>query len=293
MVVFLAVVRDGSFGRAATSLLISQPAVSERIAGLERTVGTDLFARGNRGATLTPAGERLLPYAQRTVGLLEQAVQAVRSPDHPLRLRVAVHTTFAHRAIPMILEALEDHPRVVKFRDAHSDEIVTMLLDGVADVGFVLPGTRPRGLRFVPLPADPVICVCAPTHALATSTTVSRSLLGEHYLALNAWGTDAAKFIEELDRSGFPEWRRRECSDASTAIRLARHHGHVALVAESAADDDLAAGTLVRLDLRPAPRWTVPLAIAHRERDGDDPVVQALEKAARRSTSTRRQVVPT
>jgi hypothetical protein len=32
---------------------------------------------------------------------------------------------------------------------------------GVVDVGFVLPGTPPRGLRFVALPADPVICVCA------------------------------------------------------------------------------------------------------------------------------------
>jgi DNA-binding transcriptional LysR family regulator len=289
MIVFLAVVRDGSFGRAATSLLISQPAVSERIAGLERSVGVDLFTRGNRGAALTPAGERLVPYAQRTVDLLDEAAQSVRSPDRPARLRVAVHATFAHRAIPMVLEATEDLLRSVKFRDAHSDEIMAMLLDGVADVGFVLPGTRPRGLRFVPLPTDPVICVCAPSHRLAASTTVSMATLADHDLAFNAWGTEAAKFVGELKRSGFPEWRWRDCSDASTAIRLARHHGHIALVAESAAADDLAAGTLSRLALRPAPRWTVPLAIAYRERDRDDPVVVALNKVARRLTTSRRR----
>jgi len=288
MVVFLAVVRDGSFGRAATSLLISQPAVSERIVRLERIVGVELFTRGNRGAALTPAGERLVPYAQRTVDLLGEAAQAVRSVEHPPRLRVAVHATFAHRAIPIVLEAIDGLPQTVKFRDAHSDEILAMLLDGVADVGFVLPGTPPRGLRFVALPADPVICVCAPSHHLASRTTVPLAALAEHFLAFNAWGTEAARFVANLQRSGVPEWRWRECSDASTAIRLARHHGHVALVAASAATDDLGAGTLVQLDLRPAPKWTVPLAIAHRQRDRDDPTIIALQKTARRLTSPRR-----
>src|SRR5580658_6900705 len=140
MAVFLAVVREGSFGRAAATLFVSQPAVSERVVRLERSLGTALFTRGNRGAVLTPAGERLLPYAQRTLDLLEEAGDAVRSPEGPPRLRVAVHATFAHRAIPIVVEAVERLPRTLKFRDAHSEEIITMLLDGVVDVGFVLPG---------------------------------------------------------------------------------------------------------------------------------------------------------
>jgi len=61
MSVFLAVVREGSFGRAATTLLLSQPSVSERGARLEQIVGARLFDRNNRGAILTPAGQRLLP----------------------------------------------------------------------------------------------------------------------------------------------------------------------------------------------------------------------------------------
>jgi DNA-binding transcriptional LysR family regulator len=287
MTVFLSVVREGSFGRAATSLLISQPAVSERIVRLERIVGAELFIRGNRGAALTPAGERLLPYAHRVIDLLGEAAEAVRSVEQPPRLRVAVHATFAHRAIPIVVEALDQLPRTVKFRDAHSDQVVAMLLDGVADVGFVLPATPPRGLRLVALPADPVICVCAPSHELAMSPTVTLGALAHHYVALNAWGTDAAKFVASLRRRGLPEWRARECSDASTVIRLARHHDHVGLVAESAAIDELDGGTLIRLDLRPASRWTVPLAIAYRRRDHDDPVILALREAVRQRTGSR------
>src|SRR6476646_2221383 len=106
MTVFLAVVKAGSFGRAATTLLLSQPSVSERIVRLERVVGTRLFDRNNRGATLTAAGLRLLPYAQRTVTLVEEAADAVRSEERPPWLRVTVHSTFSHRAIPLIIDAL-------------------------------------------------------------------------------------------------------------------------------------------------------------------------------------------
>ena len=105
MSVFLTVVREGSFGRAASALLLSQPSVSERIVGLERDLGARLFDRGSRGTTLTPAGERLLPYAHRTLALLEEAAGAVGAVDQPARLRVAVHSTFSHRAVPFVLTA--------------------------------------------------------------------------------------------------------------------------------------------------------------------------------------------
>ena len=67
--VFLAVERQGSFSRAASELLVSQPAVSERIRHLERVVGTEVFERTTRGASLTPAGEQLLPFAKRCAAI--------------------------------------------------------------------------------------------------------------------------------------------------------------------------------------------------------------------------------
>jgi DNA-binding transcriptional LysR family regulator len=282
MDVFLAVVREGSFGRAATTLFVSQPSVSDRILRLERTVGTQLFVRNNRGATLTPSGQRFLPYAQRTVDLVHEAAEAARSEEQPQELRVAVHSTFAHRAIPLVVDALADLPRVLRFRDAHSDEIVAMLLDSVTDIGFVLPATPARGLRYVALAADPVVCVCSPTHALASKRSIWLEGLADHYVALNVWGTEAARFVDRLDRAGVPAWRRRECSDANTALRLARSHDHIAFVTTSAAAEDLAAGTLVRRNVQPAPRWTVPLAIAYHERNRADPAVVAIRATARR-----------
>src|ERR1700733_8304474 len=80
---FLAVVREKSFGRAASRLLVSQPTVSERVARIERCVGEDLFVRGPRGVSLTASGERLRPYAERILGLMDEAVETVGFTGEP------------------------------------------------------------------------------------------------------------------------------------------------------------------------------------------------------------------
>src|SRR5512145_1575812 len=67
----------GSFTRAARSLHLVQPALSQQIAALERELGVPLFHRGARGVRLTEAGERLLPYVRRILGELERAQQAL------------------------------------------------------------------------------------------------------------------------------------------------------------------------------------------------------------------------
>lgn len=281
MAMFLSVVKEGSFGRAAATLMVSQPAVSERMARLERALGTAVFTRSTRGVTLTASGERLMPYAERTIRLLDEAAEVVRLADRPTPVRIAVHTTFAHRAVPIVFEAFDREHRNVKVRDAHSDEIVTMLLDGVIDIGFVLPGARPAGLQFERLPDDPIVAICAPSHPMAHRQAVTLKALAEHRVALNRWGSGADRFVEQLVAAGVPDEHLTECSDGATAVRLARLHGHIALVTKSIAEEDLDAGRVAELALRPRPRWTVPLALAYRKADRATPTVTALQDALR------------
>src|SRR5437763_8454374 len=70
-----AVAREGSFGRAATSLGYTQSAISQQIATLERSVGERLLERpgGPRAVTLTEAGAPLLRHAEAIVARLEAA----------------------------------------------------------------------------------------------------------------------------------------------------------------------------------------------------------------------------
>jgi DNA-binding transcriptional LysR family regulator len=78
-----------SFSGAAAGLGVSQPAVSQAVARLERALGIRLFERTSREVQLTDAGKVLLPYASsllaHSAAFTEQASQLVE-PDQAMRI---------------------------------------------------------------------------------------------------------------------------------------------------------------------------------------------------------------
>jgi len=86
---FVAVAEELNFGRAATRLYLSQPALSRQIRGLERLVGCDLLRRTTHRVELTLAGEALLDRARRLLSDLDDAVFVTRSVGGDLERRLA------------------------------------------------------------------------------------------------------------------------------------------------------------------------------------------------------------
>ncbi len=104
--VFEAVARLGGMSRAAGELAMVQSNVTARIRQLEFDLGTALFSRHARGVTLTPAGQRLLPYAVRVRQLLIEARQAALddgTPKGPLTLGCLESTAAIHLA-PLLVD---------------------------------------------------------------------------------------------------------------------------------------------------------------------------------------------
>ena len=87
---FVTVVEQGSLSGAARLLRLGQPTLSRRIGELEEAIGENLFERGSGGVTLTQAGEKLLPAAQRMAEWAHQAEQNIsqktRLPEGKIRI---------------------------------------------------------------------------------------------------------------------------------------------------------------------------------------------------------------
>jgi acetyl esterase/lipase len=86
---FVAVAEELNFGRAATRLFLSQPALSRQIRGLERLVGCDLLRRSTHGVELTLAGDALLDRARSLLHGVDDAVSATRAVGGELAGRLA------------------------------------------------------------------------------------------------------------------------------------------------------------------------------------------------------------
>ena len=83
LLTFSAVARTGGITRAAEELNTVQSNVTQRVKALEAEIGAALFERHSRGMTLTGAGRRLLPYAQRMAALSREAMLAARDDGEP------------------------------------------------------------------------------------------------------------------------------------------------------------------------------------------------------------------
>lgn len=78
---FLTIVETGSLVRASEKLNVTQSTVTARLRGLEEVLGQTLLNRHKSGATLTPAGTKLLRYAEVMTGLWRQARQETSLPE--------------------------------------------------------------------------------------------------------------------------------------------------------------------------------------------------------------------
>jgi DNA-binding transcriptional LysR family regulator len=140
LVTFSTVARTGGITRAANELNTVQSNVTQRVKALEAEVGTPLFERHSRGMTLTGAGRRLLPYAQRMAALSREAMLAARDdgePKGPLAIG-SMETTAAVRLPSLLAEFHRRFPAVqLSLRTAPTADLVAAVLDGTLDGAFV------------------------------------------------------------------------------------------------------------------------------------------------------------
>ena len=138
--VFAAVARLGGMNRAAAALHTVQSNVTARIQALEADVGCILLERHSRGVSLTPAGQRLLPYADRVVRLLTDARQAARDDGVPGGILTigSLETTAALRLTPLLTRYAADNPQVdLVLRTGTTRELVAEVLEQRVDGAFV------------------------------------------------------------------------------------------------------------------------------------------------------------
>src|SRR5258708_10745076 len=105
---FLWVVTLGSFRAAGEKLNTTQPAISQRIAQLEREVGVKLLNRDHRVASPTPSGRQLMVYAEKLIGLRSEMMTEV-SDRSAMRgvLRLGVAEAIQHTLLSRLIKHLD------------------------------------------------------------------------------------------------------------------------------------------------------------------------------------------
>jgi LysR family transcriptional regulator, nitrogen assimilation regulatory protein len=139
---FVSVVEAGSFSRAASTIHVAQPALSQQIAQLEEQLGVSLLLRSARGVRPTAAGEVFYREASSILKRLQQLPGILRSGAEPAKgiVRLGMSSTFLTTAPMAFMEQCKiDLPQVV-LRMAVSDSptIKRRVSEHELDLGLVL-----------------------------------------------------------------------------------------------------------------------------------------------------------
>ncbi|MDB5414904.1 MAG: DNA-binding transcriptional regulator, LysR family [Rubritepida sp.] len=194
---FRSVAEQGGFTAAAAQLCMSQSAVSQAVALLERTLNAPLLVRGRDGATLTPVGLAALAEARSALAAVERlAACTVDSRSLSGTLRIGVVQSAAVRLLPVWLRRLRaEHPAIrVTLYEGTDPEIMGWVLAGVVEVGITSLTHADLVARAVF--EDDYVAVIPEGHALAGQASVGLRQLDGQRMLLSAGGCET--LIEEL-----------------------------------------------------------------------------------------------
>lgn len=262
---FHSVATLGGFRRAAESLLIAQPAVSQQVRRLELELGVSLFDRDQRPVALTPAGERLFAHAERIL------IDTATVEADMRRYSTEGADTVAIGAM-QYLTLLELPDLLVRFRKAHPEVVVTLTVGNSGELETLLRQRHielaiahvdehqtPPGLLAQPLRQEELVLIVHPGHPLSAAGRVDiRELSDAPFIVSRVGGRIRETFEQAAHLAGFSPRIAFETADLGTAVKLVSRNLGVAVIPR--ATIVLGGSSVVPVMLGPvAPMLTVSL----------------------------------
>jgi len=248
---FLWVVKLGSFRGAAQRLNTTQPAISQRIAGLEREMGVRLLNREHRVASPTPSGRQMMVYAEKLIGLRSEMMAEVgdRSAMRGV-LRLGVAETIVHTWLPRLIKSVNTtYPNLsLEIEVDITPNLNARLLAQEVELAFVLGPPSDAGVRSRVLCDYPVGFFASPTLGFGNGPHALHELAKFPIITFPS-KTRPYEMVRSLfNRPELPPIRLHASASLATVIHMANEGLGIAVIPAAIVENELANGRLQQLD---------------------------------------------
>ena len=292
----LTVAELGSFTRAAETLSLTQPAVSQQVAAVENEFGAKIFIRGRGDLRVTPEGEIILRYARR-MKALDAELRAALS-DHArrlTRLRIGITHTAESGLITEVIARLgrENEGMIITIITDTIKNLYTKLEDYELDL--VIADNRPTGreLRSMLLDTDHLLCVMSPEHPLARRAMVTIPELRREKLLLRLPSSATRVLFEshlEAIGESIDSFSVLLELDSVPALKdLIRKNLGISILPRSSCADELSKGKLAALPIENLGMIRETNLVCRRDFDCDAVMRRLMEIYAARSRADARE----
>ena len=160
---FVQVAEGGSFSKAARELYLTQPTISAHISSLEKELNVRLFVRNTKEVSLSDNGKDLYKYAKQMVDLQGKIEEhfGMRKDSGKHCITIAASTIPAQYLLPKVLMRFnEKYPEEqFKIKETDSAQVVTQIVDCMADVGFTGAVLEKKHCKYIPFYKDELVII--------------------------------------------------------------------------------------------------------------------------------------
>lgn len=252
---FLALMDTGNFARAAEQVHLSQPAFSRSIQQLESLLGVTLFDRGRQGAQPTAFARAALPHARQTLGALASLKQEMDALQGLSGGELAIGTG-PYPALGLVDQVcstfVDRYPAVrLQVHTGNWAELAERLLAG--ELELFVADTRElqhqRDLEVRALPQPTGLLFCRAGHPLLNKADLDWAALLEYPLASTRLPQDIEQQLASRAAPFGGLKRRIQCDNVAMLVSIVRQSQAISLAPAGAIERELAAGTLVTLEV--------------------------------------------
>ncbi|MCG1020456.1 LysR family transcriptional regulator [Sutcliffiella horikoshii] len=143
--------KEKNMRKAAERLFVSQPALSQRLQSIEKAWNTKIFIRTQKGLLITPAGEKIVEFAEEVLAKDAKVREEITSLDKEVygTLKIAVATIIGQYWLPKVLKRfIQKYPNAkVSLVTGWSSDIVKSLYEDEVHVGIIRGNPEWKGVK--------------------------------------------------------------------------------------------------------------------------------------------------
>ena len=185
---FIKIVEHRSFTKAAQDCSVSQPALSQQIAKLEKELGQPLFERQGRTIQVTTAGTLLKNHAEKILRLVDDAKRQITDDGQTGRLTISAIPTIGPYLLPQLLSSIAKDFQAANFvvGENVTSEVLKSCSNGELNVGILALPAEAKYLSVEPLYREELLLALPRNHRLCDkSEVVLGDLQEEPFIFLN------------------------------------------------------------------------------------------------------------
>lgn len=270
--IFCKIYECGSVSKAGDALCLTQPTISSHLRNLEETLQTRLFDRLGREIVPTRAGEHLYRYARDIVRLKEEARLTLEQLSGKLAgtLEIGASTIPGEYLLPSFMGRFRQmHSGVIfKLRIGDSHDVVNMVAERSVEVGVIGAQTNNSSIESRELGEDELVLVAHPSFGSSRISVEEMRTLPLIFRERGS-GTRAA-FEKTISMEGIGVSDLNivaEIGSTESAKRSVMAGLGLSLLSSLAVKDELASGTLKKVEVAGLPISRKFYVITHRLRE--------------------------